>query len=219
MKNLIPYVEIPNTELYNEALNANLSKNDINEQLFKDYNELFGDTSAALSSPNGLFQLSLSQDQLKILTTVMEEEKWFHHESGLDQKLAFGANAINKEVISLFKTLLMTSSCTRSWIDSRNPPGFEFNQMIANYYSKGDSVMDHIDLLRFQDGILICNVIGNATIQFKHLDFTHWMHEIELRQGHVLFLTGSSRYDWTHGILPINCTKRISITLRQIIPD
>ncbi|KAJ3320312.1 hypothetical protein HDV06_005343 [Boothiomyces sp. JEL0866] len=36
----------------------------------------------------------------------------------------------------------------------------EFNQMIANYYNIGDGIIDHIDLERFDDKVLICSCSG-----------------------------------------------------------
>ncbi|KAJ3310273.1 hypothetical protein HDV04_005118 [Boothiomyces sp. JEL0838] len=35
-----------------------------------------------------------------------------------------------------------------------------FNQMIANYYKIGDGIIDHVDLERFEDKVLICSLYG-----------------------------------------------------------
>jgi len=183
------------------------------------HSELLELTIENCKKPNGLFQLLLTKDQQEILLKIIKNESWFDHSKGLNQKIAFGADDLNENVIKIFDNLLKNYPIIKSWIYSRKERCFVFNQMIANYYSKGDYVKDHVDLLSFQDGILICNLLGEATILFRHVDFTDWCHEIELKERNVLFLTGSSRFDWTHGILPLKCTKRISITLRQLAID
>jgi alkylated DNA repair dioxygenase AlkB len=80
-----------------------------------------------------------------------------------------------------------------------------------------------IDLER----IVVVSITGTCTIIFGH-DFLDDV-PIFLKPGDILILTGSSRFDWTHRIDPVDFDvvdgiqlhrqNRISITLRKLVPN
>lgn len=103
-----------------------------------------------------------------------------------------------------------------------------FDQSIINRYQPGQGIKPHIDLNRFEDGIVIACVKGNAMMVFIHKDL-FLEYKVYLQENDVIILTGSSRYDWTHSIperyydivdgIAIKRTERQSITLRKMILD
>lgn len=78
----------------------------------------------------------------------------------------------------------------------RNPT---FNQMIINKYSPGEGIKNHVDLQAFADGILSISLGSSCVMVFQQLQGTS-REEVFLHQGDVLFMCGSARYEWEHGI-------------------
>ena len=102
-----------------------------------------------------------------------------------------------------------------------------FNQCIANYYEKSEGINSHIDLLKFDDGILIVSLLGTCCMEFKK---NQEIVTFFLRPGDAISLSGEARYEWEHGIPygPVDCDEegryvergcRVSITLRSLIQD
>jgi hypothetical protein len=103
-----------------------------------------------------------------------------------------------------------------------------FDQYILNRYLPGDGINPHVDLDRFEDGVVIGCVLGAATMQFEHVDLK-LKYDLYLEENDVLILSKSARYDWTHSIPPtkfdtvngreIRRRERHSITLRKMKLD
>ena len=104
--------------------------------------------------------------------------------------------------------LQVLSQISLPYLD-RNPV---FDQAIINKYREGDSLPFHIDLPKFDDGILICNLKGRVLFAFKR---DEKVYNIELNDGDCLILTGDSRFEWTHGFE--HCQERISVTMRRMV--
>lgn len=98
-----------------------------------------------------------------------------------------------------------------------------FDQSISNYYSPGQGLIAHTDLLRYEDGILVANLQGTCTMEFSK---GYVNIPIFLDVGDVLLITGQARWEWCHGIAArltdhdgsreIVRTPRISLTLRKL---
>ena len=133
----------------------NSTDTDTDTHLFGE--ELSGSTNAV----PGLWELpSLTPEECAEIVEIVERENWFH--SGLNQKIAFGRMQISSRLLEIItKHLGSNSICDkRSQMFDRIRRGCWFDQMIANSYAEGDYVKDHIDLHRFDDGILIINLYG-----------------------------------------------------------
>ncbi|KAG0750113.1 hypothetical protein G6F57_000384 [Rhizopus arrhizus] len=105
-----------------------------------------------------------------------------------------------------------------------------------NYPSEG--IVSHVDLLRFDDGILIISLLSSCVMTMKPANKTSLSykksnndensirHDILLRPGDILALSEDSRYKWEHGIEErlfdeidgdfIERGTRISVTLRKL---
>lgn len=104
----------------------------------------------------------------------------------------------------------------------------------------GEGIRSHVDLQKFDDGILIISLLSScvmimtpASEELKNAS-SYQIDEIadnegiliHLRPGDVLALTGSARWDWAHGIPAreidvihgeqIQRGTRVSITLRKL---
>ncbi|CAO3697625.1 unnamed protein product [Rhizopus stolonifer] len=113
-----------------------------------------------------------------------------------------------------------------------------FDQAILNLYQKGEGIVSHVDLLRFEDGILIVSLLSSCVMTMRAAkdtstsyskDRTHddnLYHDILLRPGDILALSEDARYKWEHGIRErlvdeidgeyIERGTRISVTLRKL---
>ncbi|KAJ2017088.1 hypothetical protein IWW57_005419, partial [Coemansia sp. S610] len=115
-----------------------------------------------------------------------------------------------------------------------------FDQAIINLYDPGEGIGDHVDLLRFDDGVVGFSFGGSATMRMRQVrgDMQRaatYARELEsvdpdevavaLHAGDVYAMSGEARYRWTHGI-PKTVRgeaniqdRRISVTLRKLDPD
>jgi len=98
----------------------------------------------------------------------------------------------------------------------------------VNFYSKGGGIVPHVDLMRFDDGIMIISLLSSVLMHFERLG---QVIELDLKVGSVLFMFGEARYAYTHCIkeamydeLQINGqvvrrerAERVSITLRKLL--
>ncbi|KAJ3205356.1 hypothetical protein HDU82_005253 [Entophlyctis luteolus] len=112
------------------------------------------------------------------------------------------------------------------------PPGLSkrepaFDQMIANHYHRGEGIVPHVDLARFEDGVVIFSFQSAAVMDFARGNT--WI-QVLLEPGSCVCLSGEARYEWTHGIAErdqdiverdgrtIERGERISVTLRRLKP-
>ncbi|KAI7902552.1 uncharacterized protein BX663DRAFT_509639 [Cokeromyces recurvatus] len=101
-----------------------------------------------------------------------------------------------------------------------------FDQAILNMYKKGEGIASHVDLLRFEDGILIISLLSSCVMTMKNCKEEEMKYDILLRPGDILALSKEARYDWEHGIEErlydeiegeiIERGTRISVTLRKL---
>ncbi|KAJ2661473.1 hypothetical protein IWW48_002340 [Coemansia sp. RSA 1200] len=116
---------------------------------------------------------------------------------------------------------------------------WEFDQAIVNLYDPGEGIGDHIDLLRFGDGVVGFSFGGSATMRMRELhsaediarasryaqeEDDYMSHvAVGLDAGDVYAMAGDARYRWTHGF-PATIdgrsnvqSRRISVTLRRLL--
>ncbi|KAI8324215.1 hypothetical protein GQ54DRAFT_79690 [Martensiomyces pterosporus] len=120
-----------------------------------------------------------------------------------------------------------------------------FDQAIINLYDPGEGIGDHIDLLRFADGIVGFSFGSPATLRLRPVDSadieraSHYAVEqqetgdprqvlLVISPGDVYAMSGEARYRWTHGFPKsppeashsqdgANAGRRISVTLRKLV--
>ena len=100
-----------------------------------------------------------------------------------------------------------------------------FDQMIVNVYSPGTGIRDHVDLAKFDDGIVSVSLGASCVMNFTRADT---VVPILLEPGDLLLLHGEARYQWMHGIPETTVDvwkgnqmprgKRTSVTLRRLLP-
>ena len=154
---------------------------------------------------------ALSENECFQILTMIEKNNWFL--TG-DQMIFFG------NLPEWISPLIGIGSKMLSSI-KRDPL---FDQIIANSYNASQGIKPHIDLLKFDDGILIVSLTGTCTMEFSKDD---QIISFFLRPGDAISLSGEARYKWMHGI-PLRSidvdengrdfqrTHRISITLRSL---
>ncbi|KAI9320219.1 hypothetical protein BX666DRAFT_1388582 [Dichotomocladium elegans] len=101
-----------------------------------------------------------------------------------------------------------------------------FDQAIINLYQRGQGIKSHVDLMRFDDGIVIISLLSSCVMTLKPVNAPAPVIPILLRPGDILALSGPARYDWEHGIEEriadeihgewIERGTRISVTLRKL---
>lgn len=88
-----------------------------------------------------------------------------------------------------------------------------FNQCIVNNYYKKQSISKHIDILDFGKVICCYTLNDKAVMRFckdkEKID-------IEVEPNSLYIMSGDARYKWTHQMLSLKATRRISITYRMV---
>jgi len=151
-----------------------------------------------------------------------------------NQAMRFGAD-IPRWAHALSAHCARISGLLSPEVVARKP---RFDQLIVNAYLPGQGITRHVDLLKFDDGILgICLGDATATITFRRLHETATVAsgyecavgdqdldgaevDVEVRAGDVYALCGEARYRWTHEISAASMKgkRRLSITLRRLLP-
>ncbi|ORZ14740.1 hypothetical protein BCR42DRAFT_329640 [Absidia repens] len=98
-----------------------------------------------------------------------------------------------------------------------------FDQAIYNRYNKGEGLISHVDLAKFDDGIIVLSLLSSCCMTMKPVanpqqamelgysngqpqrqqsdkDDHNSALDILLRPGDILILSGPARYLWEHGI-------------------
>lgn len=88
-----------------------------------------------------------------------------------------------------------------------------FDSCAVNRYGRRGRCKPHVDLLHYDDGIAIINLLGEATLVFQR-DFAKV--RVRLAKGSLLTLSGDSRYLWTHGVEAVHSETRASVVLRRM---
>jgi hypothetical protein len=159
----------------------------------------------------------------------MDQDSELFGQEELPAGLIVIPGVINDADLEILETYIDSLPCNQSIVFGPIPSQFQalvkigqsytcrmpvFDQMIINKYRPGDFLTSHVDLDRFEDVILLCNVKGYCQFTFRHtsLDVTY---DIDLKKGDVILLTGAARWDWAHGINRIS-VHRYSVTLRKM---
>ncbi|KAL9538144.1 hypothetical protein MBANPS3_011163 [Mucor bainieri] len=179
-----------------------------------------------------LIKQALSHQEQMTLTHALIDRNYFT--GNANQAMLFG------ELPSFIKWI-------EPWIVENYPDLFGqdimnrqplFDQAILNMYKKGEGITSHVDLLRFEDGILIISLMSSCIMTMRparenatsyHAENTDDSnkYDILLNPGDVLVLSREARYDWEHGIPSrladenddgqhIERGTRISVTLRKL---
>ncbi|XP_078446473.1 2-oxoglutarate (2OG) and Fe(II)-dependent oxygenase superfamily protein isoform X5 [Wolffia australiana] len=96
--------------------------------------------------------------------------------------------------------------------------------------TQNQGICNHVDLMRFEDGIAIVSLGSPCVMHFSTVDRSAAPPRrvpLMLSAGSLVFMSGEARYNWAHGIdrrpgfqiwhgLEIHQTRRISITLRKL---
>ena len=112
-----------------------------------------------------------------------------------------------------------------------------FDQLIANRYKPGEGICAHVDLMRFDDGIVIVSLESACVMRFSREGAacdTQKPGESEctnvpvyLKPGSLVVMSGDARYHWKHEInrkpgaqlwngRELEQHRRTSVTLRKL---
>ncbi|TPX39473.1 hypothetical protein CcCBS67573_g10668 [Chytriomyces confervae] len=220
-----------------------MSPNTTLQELFGDISDLSDEecdesSGHVIEHPQirGLLQLSnpLSPDLTQSLVPLLHT--LFDVQNGANQAMRFGANLppFLAPLLSIGATLLPPH------LSQRTPA---FDSMIANYYQPGQGICSHVDLARFEDGVVVFSFISALVMDFTYVGgdgatagYTRANEPslldsvpVLLESGSGICLTGEARFKWAHGIaerqqdlfegMRIQRKQRISITLRKLKPN
>lgn len=115
------------------------------------------------SQPDGLllYKSWLSQQQQELLLASIQSEGWLRGTE--NQAMWFGALPVWAQEIADGLPLTLWPK----QMSSRQP---NFDQMIVNGYQPGEGICSHVDLLKFEDGIVIISLGSAATMSFTKTD-------------------------------------------------
>ncbi|KAI9477787.1 MAG: hypothetical protein EXX96DRAFT_568201 [Benjaminiella poitrasii] len=169
---------------------------------------------------------------LKLIRQGLSHEQQMNLIESLIQHGYFDSSKDNNNQAMIFGDLPDYIHWLEPWIIQHYPDLFDsdilnrkplFDQAILNMYRKGEGILSHVDLLRFEDGILIVSLLSSCAMTMKKDDEKH---DVLLRPGDILALSKEARYDWEHGIEErlfdqvegdiVERGTRISVTLRKL---
>ncbi|KAI8365104.1 hypothetical protein BD560DRAFT_402119 [Blakeslea trispora] len=170
---------------------------------------------------------------LKLIRGGLEHEEQMALVNALIENNYFSGP--NNNQVMLFGKLPNFLSWISPWLTEHYPTVFPndilqrqplFDQAILNMYKKGEGIVSHVDLLRFEDGILIVSLLSSCVMKMRSLKQDRTV-DILLRPGDILALSQEGRYEWEHGIEEterdlfegewIERGTRISVTLRRLV--
>ncbi|RGB35574.1 hypothetical protein C1646_699215 [Rhizophagus diaphanus] len=210
-------------------------------------NEPIDISSITFPSISGLIlyeNLLTHEQQNELINGIIEANYFDNPES--NQAMCFGT--LPSFLLNAVEIISHTPGLFPDEIQNRKPL---FDQSIINLYKPGEGITSHVDLPRFEDGIVVISLLSSCVMQFKPLsdisdieqngDNTNYYNKFKdiqntgetipviLRPGSVLALSGSSRYNWTHGIVENEIDEvgdekiirniRVSVTLRKMKQD
>ncbi|KAG0327185.1 hypothetical protein BG000_001047 [Podila horticola] len=160
------------------------------------------------------------EDQSRLMRSIIAKN--FFKGGEQNQAMCFGQRDL--AWLDWFETLLKDSGtlsepyCLEDWT-SRQPL---FDQSIMNLYHPGDGIKPHVDLARFEDGIIIVSLLNAITMDFYPALHTMTAtdpvdgganpytqtsttdrapaHSVRLEPGSIITMQGPARYEWEHGI-------------------
>ncbi|CAB4419817.1 unnamed protein product [Rhizophagus irregularis] len=183
-------------------------------------NEPIDISSITFPSISGLIlyeNLLTHEQQNELINGIIEANYFDNSES--NQAMCFGT--LPSFLLNVVEIISHTPGLFPDGIQNRKPL---FDQSIINLYKPGEGITSHVDLPRFEDGIVVISLLSSCDIQN-----TGETIPVILRPGSVLALSGSSRYNWTHGIEENEIDEvgdekiirniRVSVTLRKMKQD
>ncbi|KAG0082531.1 hypothetical protein BGZ93_003770 [Podila epicladia] len=160
------------------------------------------------------------EDQSRLMQSIIAKN--FFRSGEQNQAMCFGQRDL--AWLDWFEILLKDSGtlsepfCRGGW--TRREPLFD--QSIMNLYHPGDGIKPHVDLARFEDGIIIVSLLNAITMDFypalRTMTATDPVdgganpytqtsatnrapaHSVRLEPGSIITLQGPARYEWEHGI-------------------
>ncbi|KAF9986259.1 Alpha-(1,3)-fucosyltransferase 11 [Modicella reniformis] len=158
-------------------------------------------------------------DENKLMTQITERN--FFKAGQQNQAMCFGKRDLAwlewLEERMIEKGVLVEPYCHSEW-SSRRPL---FDQSIMNLYYPGNGIKPHVDLARFEDGIVIISLLSAINMDFYpalnpmspndppqgHTPTPSSVDEsrnpsftVRLEPGSIISMQGSARYEWEHGI-------------------
>ncbi|CAG8621102.1 8075_t:CDS:2 [Funneliformis mosseae] len=189
-----------------------------------------------------LYENLLTHEQQNELISGIIEANYFNNPES-NQAMCFGT--LPSFILRAVEVISNTPGLFPDEIQHRDPL-FDQARSIINLYRPGEGITGHVDLPRFEDGIVVISLLSSCVMRFRPLsegemDNTsyesklkdvHGVYEmipVILRPGSVLSLNGPARYNWTHeieeteideiGDEKIIRSPRISVTLRKMKND
>ncbi|KAG0171311.1 hypothetical protein DFQ28_007387 [Apophysomyces sp. BC1034] len=192
-----------------------------------DWEELFGsDSEDEISSPTvpGLTLIPQALSHEQQMDTINAILDYGHFSSNANQSMCFGQLPPHLNNLALLIQQNYPNILPPSLL-GRQPL---FDQAILNLYQKGQGILSHVDLARFEDGIVIISFLSSCVMTMRPVKASSIDKPLDilLRPGDILSLSGPARYDWEHGIEErmhdivdeewIERGTRISVTLRKL---
>lgn len=186
----------------------------------------------AVECVDGLWRCEgfLDSVEQESLVTAIEGGGWFSQPSQ-NQAMRFGV----LPGWALTLSSLIFSSISRLGLGLEAPLPEDilrrkplFDQMIVNSYQPGEGIAPHVDLARFEDGIVVLSLLSSCVMRFRKCERKV---DVLLSPGDLIVLSGDARYKWTHEInrkqaedqlwagKVLEQERRISVTLRRLCPE
>ncbi|CAI2183504.1 14195_t:CDS:2 [Funneliformis geosporum] len=189
-----------------------------------------------------LYENLLTHEQQSELINGIIEANYFDNPE-TNQAMCFGT--LPSFIHRVIEIISNTPGFFPDEIQHRDPL-FDQARSIINLYRPGEGIAGHVDLPRFEDGIVVISLLSSCVMRFRpssEVDIDNSFYEnkfkdvhdayemipVTLRPGSVLALNGPARYNWTHeieeteideiGDKKIIRSLRISVTLRKMKKD
>ena len=182
----------------------------------------------AIAEVPGLFLVHgfLSEEEHDEILTRVERDilRVDEEQQGRNQAMLFGNLPSWVDVLAARLLQHPDSLFASPEIRQRDPL---FDQMIVNEYWPGDGIVDHVDLVKFEDGIAGISFGSTCIMTFRrcastssgamataeaystapepeqqevHEEVVPPFVEVLLQPGDLICLSGEARWAWTHGI-------------------
>ena len=176
----------------------------------------------------------LSEQGAEHVLSQMLAEGWVSGRDGNNQAMRFGdLPPWVRGVQEAWCAFLQRDGCGADGPGAALAEGDRwFDQLIANRYEGAEGIKQHVDLLRFRDGIFGLTLCGTAAFVVQpDAGAAGPSAECFLEPGDAYLLTGTARYRYTHGIperdsdvdpatgQSVLRTTRISLTLRRLVVE
>lgn len=189
------------------------------------------DAVSGLAVARGFLGAYSQRRLMRAIDDVLLPKQGSASEASLNQAMRFGGD-IPRWVLALGEHCARLEGFLSHEVASRRPV---FDQLIVNVYHPGQGITRHIDLLKFDDGVIGISLGAHAALTLRRLrdnvevcpggecsiadaDVDDRV-EVALRAGDVYALCGVARWRWTHEIMASSLhggARRVSLTLRRL---